>query len=478
MWSLLRRVGGWLTAAALTVAGGYFVAITTDGRPNPLWPWAVIAGLAGAGGAAYLLGAHGSRAPSDEHGAVESGHAGRATAHVTAGHATERQPELRSTASDTGGRTTASGPAVTSRWRHTTDGQDVPALMTLSHTILAHPGYAARQPEETPPAVKIGVLVASDALDTAQSGTELRARFEALLAGQPISTIVRELTYVEPGMSWRSLAGHGLINLDAALVAGDDATSGVPAASALLLPAVAGLSGYGHNDRCAVLLLYIEPRTADGHVPPAAPPAVWRERFEHALAMPGALAEFLTKDLGLGTTDDPAAQLGIWLESHGQPLTAMIDTGGLTTLPGSTPANWFCGYAIADPQGATASRTAEELLRQMCEYTLHLDSYEQALAGGDAAARLPGALVQNTWQMRDLPVLAAVIRELERTGQPHLRVSEISEASGLDSDDVADAVKALDGTFLHMQRTLGEPSSWFVGGVTGEARRITGQWPS
>ena len=74
----------------------------------------------------------------------------------------------------------------------------------------------------------------------------------------------------------------------------------MPVASALLLPPVAGESLYGRNGRSATLLLYVEPRTADGQVPPASGLQAWYERFGLALALPGVLAEFLAKRSGAG----------------------------------------------------------------------------------------------------------------------------------------------------------------------------------
>jgi hypothetical protein len=52
-------------------------------------------------------------------------------------------------------------------------------------------------------------------------------------------TLVAELTDIEPGMSWKNLAGRGPRTLEAALTAGQNALEGVPAASALFLPPMA-----------------------------------------------------------------------------------------------------------------------------------------------------------------------------------------------------------------------------------------------
>lgn len=75
----------------------------------------------------------------------------------------------------------APGPVITDHWRQTSDGRQVPALMSLTHTVMFHPGYSGRQTQDTPPSVKIGMLVACQPIDPAASGTELLAKFAAFL---------------------------------------------------------------------------------------------------------------------------------------------------------------------------------------------------------------------------------------------------------------------------------------------------------
>jgi hypothetical protein len=210
----------------------------------------------------------------------------------------------------------------------------------------------------------------------------MRARFIAFLNSAAVRQVIEAYTYVAPDMSWRNLAGHGPRTLEAALTAGDDPTEDVPIASALFLPPIAGESLYGRNSGSATLIFYIEPQTAAGRVPSASDLAGWFRRFNLALTIPTAYAEFLANDLGLGAFDDPPAQLGIWLKSH-QPLTSMIDTRGLRMLPGSWPSNQFIGWTYADRHGNSISETTRDLLIQLCEYALHLDSFEQTLAEGE-----------------------------------------------------------------------------------------------
>ena len=269
--------------------------------------------------------------------------------------------------------------AAAERWRHTSDGAKVPSLMRLTHTGMFHRGYSSRQPQDVPPSVKVGMLVACRPIDPSSSGSELRAKFAAFLNSEPVRECVSALTHVPPNASWKNLAGHGPRTLEAALTASDDPMEAVPVASALFLPPTAGEALYGRDGRTATLILYIEPQTPDGEVPPASDLATWHRRLRLSMAVTGAFADFLDKDLGLGTFDDPPAQFGVWLQSN-QRLTVMVDVDGLQMLPGSSPSNQFIGWAYADPDGNSVADTARDLLTQLCEYELHLDAFDQTLA--------------------------------------------------------------------------------------------------
>lgn len=272
-----------------------------------------------------------------------------------------------------------STPAATDRWRHTSDGAKVPSLMRLTHTGLFHPGYNARQPQDEPPSIKIGMLVACRPIDPSSSGTGLRAKLAAFLSSAAVLDLIGALTYVAPEASWKNLAGHGPRTLEAALTIGDNPMECVPVASALFLPPTAGEALYGRDGRSATLILYIEPRGADGGVPPASDLHTWHRHFSLALAVTRAFAEFLQNDLGLGAFGDPPPQFGVWLKSY-QPLTILVDTKGLRVLPGSSPSNQFMGWAYADPNGNSIAATARDLLVELCEYALHLDAFDQTLA--------------------------------------------------------------------------------------------------
>lgn len=370
MLRYLRPAGGGLAAASLATAGAYFVAAITAGHPLPWWPYILLLGLAALGGIGYVAGQPDSNprepATAPQPAAVTETDESFAT-EPTGGPPATDAPEP------------APGPVITDRWHHTSDGARVPALMNMTHTSVMHRAYMERPAQDAPPSVKIGIVIACQPTGPAPSGTELRARFADFLGRPAIRQLLAALTDVGPAMSWRNLAGHGPRTLEAALTTADDPLDGVPAASALFLPPVPGEFYYGRNGQTATLILYIEPRTAEGQVPPASDLTAWQERFRLALAIPRAFADFLTDDLGMATSDNPPAQLGIWLQST-QPLTSMIETDGLRTLPGSWPQNQFIGWALTAADGGPAEQAARDLVIQLCEYTLHLDAYEQALA--------------------------------------------------------------------------------------------------
>jgi hypothetical protein len=375
MLRYLRPAGGGLTAVSLATAGAYFVAGTTAGHPTPWWPYVLLSGLAAAGCLGYLLGKPESE--STVPGKVAVG--AEVDEDIVAGPPDYFITEPTEPTPNTEVADTAPGPVITDRWRYTSDGAKVPSLMGMTHTTMSHPGYRGRQTQDEPPSVKVGILVACQPIDPASGGTETRAKFAEFLGSAAVRQLIGVLTHVEPGVSWKNLAGHGPRTLEAVLAAGQDPIEGVPVASALFLPPTAGESLYGRDGRAATLIFYVEPRTADGQVPPGSGLAEWFKRFSLALAVPGVFADFLAKDLGLATSDDPPAQLGVWLESSPQPLTVMVDTDGLRTLPGSWPSSQFIGWAFAAPDGNSATETARDLITQLCEYSLHLDGFEQAI---------------------------------------------------------------------------------------------------
>jgi hypothetical protein len=267
-------------------------------------------------------------------------------------------------------------PLVTDRWRLTTDGHQVPILMQIRNNSMSHPGYASRSPTENPPpSMRIGVVVPCEPLGSTPATSDIRASFLNFLYRQPVSDVLAALTTVDPEDNWTARDGHGRVNFGAVL--GDD-TETAPVAWARLLLAQADTPLFGYDPRSAVFILHVYPRTHEGSPAPPANLANWHDRFAQGLAIPGALAAFLTQDLGLETADDQPVQAGVYLDAP-HSMTELVDTADLKSLPGSPASNWFMGWAISSPHGQQAPALAREWLAQMCDNTLYVDAYEPYL---------------------------------------------------------------------------------------------------
>ena len=267
-------------------------------------------------------------------------------------------------------------PPVTERWRHTSEGAEVPELMRITHVGMSHPGYMRRPPGAKPPTVRAAALVACSPLGPQPPTSELRSRFLSFLGGSPVMELITPMSHTGASTSWTAWGGRGRFNLEAVLTDGGEEEA--PAASALLLLPQEGMSQHGRDSRLAELVLDIELRGPEGGAPSPATLAAWHDRFTRVLHLPAALARFLTEDLGLTASDDPPAQAGVWLTASAS-ILEMVDVERLRTLRGTRPSPQFIGWALADPAGDTGEGAAGGWLTEMCDYTLRLDGYEPVL---------------------------------------------------------------------------------------------------
>jgi hypothetical protein len=269
-------------------------------------------------------------------------------------------------------------PARTDLWRVTNDGFEVPALMRIKDTAFSNPGYMRQMAEgQTPPSIRVGALVACEPLGPEPSTSDLRQRFLDFLAMPPVMGLISAVSHVDKSLRWTPWGGRGRMNLEAALVGDMGDVPVAPVASALMLLPEPGMSSFGRDPRFAQIVLHIQPQSAGGGPPRPANLAAWHERFTRALSIPAALASFLSQGLLLATAAEPPAQVGIWLDAF--EIQELIDLEQLTPIAGTQPVPWFMGWAVADDAGSPADEGAVELLRQMCDYTLQLDQYEQVL---------------------------------------------------------------------------------------------------
>jgi hypothetical protein len=252
----------------------------------------------------------------------------------------------------------APGPAVTDRW--TSTSQFVSGdLLQLQNNSMSHPAYMRRSPQDPPSAsVRVGIVIACAQLprDTPPTSS-VRSSFLAFLGWPEVMDLIAELTDTT-GMTWKAWDERPRFNFGAVL-SGDDENK-APAAWARLLLAETWASQFGRDPRYADLVLSIEPRTGpEGDVAPAGL-TDWHRRFARAARIPAALAGYLSSDLGLATSSEPAAEVAVWLKSRGTSLAELVDASGFTVVSG-VQANWFIGLASADPQGQDVNNLARDV---------------------------------------------------------------------------------------------------------------------
>ena len=88
--------------------------------------------------------------------------------------------------------------------------------------------------------------------------------------------------------------------------------------------------------------------------------------------------------------------------------------------------------------------------------------------------------MDNTWAGRDLPVLDAIVKYLdEAAGALHPQLRDIAELTNLEVIEVGKAALALESDHLvELGKSMGGHGAWSVKSVSGEARRLVGQWPT
>ena len=264
-----------------------------------------------------------------------------------------------------------SGDPLTDRWRHTADGFKASPLMNI--TSYAMPGFMG-SPGELP-FIRIGVCVACDAVESeVVDSSQIRTALASFLGRDPVARLIRMMTYIEEGSTWVPQAGRGPLRIEGVL-----ATGGRPVASAMLHLPFQDLDSAGRVNDMACLWLHIVPRDQDGCTAQPVGLAGWHQRLVLALSAAEAFVDLLVWDLGLSASDQPAARVGIMLQSQKPSLADLVDTENLSTLQGATPSNQFLGYAIADSTGKSNDDVAKNFLRQLCDYELQVDVSRQFL---------------------------------------------------------------------------------------------------
>ncbi len=256
---------------------------------------------------------------------------------------------------------------VTSRWHYTSDGARAPAAMTATEIVLPGTGYM-RQPGERPPWARFVVLLACSPISPDADTAQLRSRFLTFLGEPAAAGLVAALTSAGPGVSWKKWSTGRPSAFDAVLTGAGEAQA--IASARLELPD--GLRYHGRDTRRAALILHVEQPGNGSTGALRAPPEAWAGRIQQALDLPGALAAFLSQTVGLRTSGEPPAQVGVRLEAPGD-LGALVDTTGMDPLPGGHRKAQAIGYFTAARDGVPAAAAAGRMVRHVLQYALNVD---------------------------------------------------------------------------------------------------------
>jgi hypothetical protein len=237
--------------------------------------------------------------------------------------------------------------------------------------------------------MRAAMLVACAPLGPAPSTSDIRASFLAFLNAYPVRALLAATTSTPEDATWTAWGDLPRRTFGAVLNGKDQHAP--PVAWARLHLPEAGAPHIGSDPRAAQFVLHAYPRTPEGDPAPAASLAALHSRLALVLDLPGALTEFLSRDLGLATTDCPPAQVGISLDAP-QFITQLVDPGDLETLPGSSARTWFMGWALADPHGEPPPKLIHDWLTQLCDIALCVDGYEPTLEAIENLQQPPGRL--------------------------------------------------------------------------------------
>lgn len=84
----------------------------------------------------------------------------------------------------------------------------------------------------------------------------------------------------------------------------------------------------------------------------------------------------------------------------------------------------------------------------------------------------------DTWNNRDLPVLRTVVAYLDQNPGDALRAIAVANETGLTEQDVERAGTALRDAGLVQVQGAAELNVIFFHGISAEARRVAGSWPT
>jgi hypothetical protein len=255
------------------------------------------------------------------------------------------------------------------RWAYTSDAAR--ALTAASNALdvtLPATGYMC-QDQDRPGWARFVLLLPSHASGPSPPAPWTRSQFILLLAEPAVAAWAADLTSVPAEAVWVKHAAHGDGVFDAVLTGSDGNAVGVTAR--LELPGETGR--FGRDARCATLIIHIEPHQGDTAPAPPIGAEAWATRIAGFLQLAPVFAGFLTGQLGLRASRDPAPQAAVRLQAP-EDIGQMISPGDLEPLPGGRHLRQAAGYFTATRDGASAPDAATHMITHVLRYALSADA--------------------------------------------------------------------------------------------------------
>jgi hypothetical protein len=255
-------------------------------------------------------------------------------------------------------------PLYTRSWLYTTDSR-FPALRTALEIGLPGTIASRKLQEEQLPWVRVVVMMGCSERNQDDDPELAYLNFEATLEAALANSMITKLTSrPEHAAWWLWSASPGVIN---ACLATYKREPDAVAAARLELPG--GEHRHGRDDRCATMILHIEPRGEGGGPFEPKPAEFWDVIIQQTLWLPDSMARMLA-DHGLRTSGEPPAQVGIMLQAP-RDLAELVDiTGRHPMRGGEQRASQAIGFFIAYSEGKSAEHCARTMIRDMFLYAL------------------------------------------------------------------------------------------------------------
>ena len=296
------KFGQWLAGSGLLALAGYLTASEVARHSTPTWPYWLFGVISVLGGIAMLGLLRRTRKvraePIRQHRSLSPRRLRthpRSRLNPYPSQLSRFQcPSRRSPTSAAIARALqaeANTPAYTARWR-SARGHEGSAAMRSTERIFDHPAY--RSGAATPAAFLISVLIPCRTLGDDQPAPDgMRAQFARFVARPGIGNLIARIREIGDADEWRPSAGRGRIRLESHLGSAD--LSEFPVASAKLILPDRDVPVSGSEPDRADLFVRINLQPVPAGLPE------WRDRLGLALALPGELADFLTRELGVPT---------------------------------------------------------------------------------------------------------------------------------------------------------------------------------